>query len=86
MTSEQAIKVGERLVIMGLSRDEYLHKLTDIYVLCVMRPFPNGPIMTEVVSKAIPTLPQSNVFATVQHLKLLIAEQEFGPAPTHTNN
>jgi hypothetical protein len=86
MTAEEFQFTSNELLKRGLSREDFHTRLALIYSQCVCRPFPSGSIITEIVSKAYPSLHQKQVYCLVQVIKQLCAEQDLPPAPSHGNN
>jgi len=66
-----------RIFIISGADDAYAYlKVGELHEIIMQRPFPNGPIIAQLVSEKLPNVAQHRIFALVQRIKLTISQQE----------
>jgi len=52
-----------------------LDRITDLQKQIIQQPYPNGPILMDMISRAFPEMSQKAIFHCVQHIKQYITQQ-----------
>lgn len=65
------------VVICGSKEEAELKKrMHDLYPIMMQRPFPNGDVITNMLTRAFPELRSTEIYKITQHVKAAIQELE----------